>query len=568
MFTSSWVGKGTVWVFRGCGTDHIDCDEVDFTAGTPDHAPAWFQGRRVDCRFMKWMEKFRTGGYFFRLRRCDDGGRHTVIDTFCSALCGVFVTLGIFSFSTPAAVLENWISLASAAAVFLFLLVAAAGIFQQPSSTPKYAFALAQIITVLWCPPWCVPVAMLMFYIPLFALLVLRAQWRGARFAVLPLSMIFAWGTTSEYREEKRLPEASYLPVSLLPEHRGARILGFGSDIPENWWKALPYISMVDCADSPGKVRKMDRRGEHYDLAVAAGVGSSGRRGFRRELYRWMSGRLAPAGILVIPSSEVDLLPAAKWRFAPLPGGGGSWLAARDGMPPSVNPELMDRRLQDFLRDEPMESRLLLPGVLPALYPAPDSEEIFISLPSAPVEKRSWREMWPWWSGACLLWLLLRLTGCRRERAAVTAAGCENLASMTLYTLASIPLWEAGELFTGISPRMLAAGIGLLLLPTAVGTQWRRWIVLSGIPVALLPLLPSLSWFFLPACCWCFWMLTGSVTLHGLLEDDRRGAFRGSVSGVAAGVVLFLLLQHSGIEVFPAAAVTAAMLRLGVLLRR
>lgn len=500
---------------------------------------------------------------FSRIRKIlfRPGAWRNAADGVCAALCGVFSALGMLSFDSPDAVIADWFSIASAVMLLLFILISASGMFRGPRRLPKYLFALAQIATAACFPPWLVQAAMLVLYIPLFAMLVLAVDWRGARLAALPLSLVFAWCLTgAESDTPEAFPEASFLPTALLAERPGVRMLAVGDELPVDWWRGLCHISAVDSLDTAASARGLARGRGGYDLAVSGGA--AGNEVFRRELYRLLVRRLEKRGVLVLPATDISLLPRGDWRFVRLPGAGGAWLAAGDGFSPETDPEVLDRRLQCFYKDEPESEHLLLPGAFAALYPPEPLAGSCVAPVADKVRPRNW-----WWIAVgFVLWGLSRLWGCRGERIAAAVASGENLAAMTLYTLAVLPLWSSGEVYTGIPPRLLAAGAGVLLLPLGNRTA-RRQLIFVGAAIGLLPLCSIGRMWFVPQACWLLWMLSGGLTVSWLLDEEPVTIWIGAAGGILAGVALYLLLRWSFPMAFPAALTVSALLRIGILLR-
>ena len=483
-------------------------------------------------------------------------------DVLCAALCGAFAALGILSLGSPEAVVADWLSAVSAVLTALFILITAAGIRETGAKLPASVFALTLAVVASCCPPQLVQAAALALYIPLFAMLVLVVNWRGARLAALPLSLIFGWCLGDMEESAEIFPEASYLPASLMTEHRGGRMLTAGEGLPIDWWRELGYISVVDHIGSAADARRLRRSCGGYDVAVADVAERDP--AFQRELYRLLCDRLDKGGVFIFPAAHAGALPEGDWRMVRLPGSDGTWLAAGNGFAPESDPEALDRRLQDFCRDEPPSSRLLLPGAFAALY----LPEAPAELPTvgAAAEPRPLRLLWPWAVGALAAWLLLRAVGCRRENLATAASSGENLAAMTLYTLAMLPVWRRDCLYTGIPPQVLAAGVGLLLLPLGRGGNWRR--IAGCALIGLLPLFPFARAIFVPQLCWFFWMLSGSSAMTSLLRGAPLPTWIGAAGGALAGAGAYLLLAGCGAAAFPAALVLSALLRVGILFRR
>lgn len=485
-----------------------------------------------------------------------------VADVLGAALCGAVPALGMLAWDLPGALPGDMLSWCYLALLASFVFITASGICGEGAALPKYVFALSEIATALLVPPWFADAALLFIYIPLFLLLILVLRWRGARIAALPLSLMLTLVLAQEEpAAPEPFPEASFLPTTLLAKNPGARILAAGDDLPVEWWRDLEYVSAVDRADA-AFARDAKRSCGKYDLAVAGTVERDDV--FRRELYRLLAGALAPDGVLILPVSETALLPRGEWRFSALPGAERMWVAAGRGTAPEVDPEVLDRRLQSFYGDDTGDSRPLLPGAFAALYRSEDAAIAF----QPPPERRSVPRAWYWWmSGLAALWLLSRLCFCRNERLAAAMTSGENTASLVLYTLAIVPLWSAAEVYIALPPHLVAAGAGLALLPVKLGMARRRTALLIGTLAGVLPLVPWVQWHYVPICSWCFWMLSAAVVTTGLLGDFPRMTWRGAVFGAIFGAGAWILFSGCGPAALPAALISAAILRIGALVR-
>lgn len=488
-------------------------------------------------------------------------------ETVAALLCGAFSALGLRGFDSPADIFSDGYSVFGFAMAVLFTLIVASGISTAGCSRwPRYVFSLSLMATAISVPEYDVLIAILFLYIPLFLLLVFCVRWRGARLAALPLSLVLAWNLSADGWDADRepFPEASYLPTSLLAERPGARMLVRGEGLPAEWWRQLGYVSAVDEIATAASARKLRGGSAEYDVAVVDETARGD--GPRRELYRLVCSKLKKSGVLVVPAAEIDLLPHGDWRFAKLPGSEGTWLAGGDGFVPVTDPEMLDGRLQEFCRDEPEASRLLLAGAYAALYPREETVEIKEPVASSPVRSR--HGLWPWAIGAIALWGLFRLWGCRKEHVAAAVASAENMAAMTLYTLAAFSLWGPVELYTGMPSRILVCGAGVLLLPLGSRPVPRRLLILCCALVGILPLCFAETSVLLLPLCWSAWMLSGAFVMNWLLEDGPAMIWIGAGCGVAAGVAIGVLLLPCGAAAFPAALAVSLVLRSVILLRR
>ena len=516
----------------------------------------------------------------------------------CGALlCGVVAVLAMRSFDDPAEICASWNDFVRAAALALFWLVAAAGIFARPARAAKVLFIAGQIVAA-FLPAACLDADAWLLYLelPLLALLIFGARWRGARFAVLPVTILIAFTLTAPPAgvDTPDFPESLYLPASLMAELPNVRILAAGDELEADFWRDLPYVSRVEQVLPPGAgATEAPRRpvgvvggvrrvalwvqrflprllfygawpgcggadGE-YDIAVAGFFDGTEGEGGRRGFFRYLVRRLTAGGVLVLPLDHTRLLPQDDWHFAVLPGGGGKWIAARRGSPPATDPELLDRRLLELCGTPDPEDGLLLPGAFAAMYsPVPPacSEVLPPSVPAAPL-----RGQWLWLGGVLALWFLLRLPLCRKAAMGTAVASAETAVAMALYTYLAAPVWCENMIGTVVPVSALCSGAGLLLLSLPCSVWRRRWRLLAGMFFGISALFLSVTYrFWLLPLGWVLWFTGGAAVFAGLRREDHRAAFCGAAAGAAAGWVLILAARHFGVGMPPVAVLACSLL--------
>lgn len=506
----------------------------------------------------------------------------------CGALlCGVVAVLAMRSFDDPAEFCSNWNGIVRAAALAIFIPVAAAGIFGRPARAPKVLFVAGIAVAAFLPPPddFGAELWLLYLYMPLVALLIFGAMWRGARFAVLPLTVMTVFTLTAPPPEEASpdFPDSLYLPASLMTECPGGRILAAGDEFYADFWRDLPYVSKVDqlrsfpkiCGNAAGIAAVMRRIAVNgggpdglYDIIAAGTVNDAFGDTLLRGFYRRLTRHFRPGGVMVMPFDHTRLLPPGDWRFAVVPGGEGEWMAARRGAPAEVSPEQLDRRLQEFCGDPDSVNALLLPGAFAAMYsPVPEAR----AAEPPPAEAVYSIPAWTQWSGVAvliLLWFLLRLPLCRKAAMGTAVAAAETAAAMALYTFLAVPVWCENMIGTVVPVSGLCAGVAVLLLPLR-GSVWRRRIwMLAGVLSGMLALSSYGGiWFWLIPLGWLLWFMGGAAVFAVLRREDHRAAFCGVAAGAAAGVVLILVARRFGVGL-PPVAVLACLLLIPSWLRR
>ena len=487
----------------------------------------------------------------------------TAARTFAAAWCGIFVAAAAAILTTPTeadcAVIRAFFFFVLA----VFLLIVAVGICRWGDRLPRYGFVVGNIITL-----WLVPVewrlwASLAAAPPLMLWLFFGCRWRGARrAAALGVIMVAAFFDLKP-RYDVSLPEAAYLPISLLADRERVHIFAVGEDVQKDWWERTGYVKV----SAEGSV----------DVAIAGGGVSSPvlscfdvygmiSRGdwYRRGIYRHLTGRLAPDGVLVLPVRELRLLPEGDWRFAPLPGAPDEWLAARRGQSPVTDPEKLDARLQKFQERLP-ESWFLLPeGAFAAMYYAPQLKPVYFETQP---ERRLPFGAWQWWFfGGALLFFCVRMLLCRSEKGSTAVAALENALTLTLFTLGLARSVAEAEFVTGIPPQLLFCGSGIFLLPLRPGKRGAVLLNLAGV-AALLPALffsgnATVLWG-----CWAAAAFSAAVLRERLCGESSRLVWLWSFLGALAGGAVYALLLIFNADTLTAVAAICVVFRGGALCR-
>lgn len=460
------------------------------------------------------------------------------VELWCAALCGVFVSLGLLSLS------ECWRTVADhvvqLSVLTVFFLTVVFGIYRRPRLMPKGVFALSQMITAFLCPAFLVVPLFVLLYPMLLLPLLLGARWRGARFAALPLTLMFALALTPSPRTPppgggEEIPNSLYLPASLSAEERGGFMLVFGDAAADDLLADIGYRSGWLLVDGPLLTHGVAAKDEEKIFEVAIAGRSSRFCGIehRKGIFKWLLRHLKPNGVLVLPAAETLLLPPGEWCFSSLPGGGGRWVAARRGAPVCVDPEVLDARIWKFAPSH--EEQVLPRGAFSAMYRA--EPEIKVALPRKNASVR--------WSVLAVIaagWVLLRLVLCRRAYMGTTVAAAETAAAMVVYSMSILPMWGEHMLDTGIRPTALFAGIGVLLLPRPFSAVRRGLRILTGAALGVLPWMPGFTWCWLPSAGWFCWFFAGAAVFTGLRAENRTAALAGAVFGAAVGFPLYLLV--------------------------
>jgi len=513
-----------------------------------------------------------------------------------AALCGAAVALGMLTFPDPLELCARGDGIVFLLALVLFLLVTASGIFEQTARAPKALFIAGQIVTVLLCAYEETSSLLFLLYPPLTLLLILGARIRGARFAVLPLTVMVVFGfgvapgrhsPSKQYNPD--FPESLYLPTSLMMERADGRILAASGQLDTDIWRELPYVAEIDqlwvrhTVDAPrlsvfaaarrllihGVSPDVDMVTGEYDIVVARFPGIFnmiiGHFSLRRGYYRYLVRHLRSDGVLVLASGQQRYLPPGDWRFAALPGGKGLWFAARRGSAPNVDPEYLDRHLQTLSAGVSPDDRILLPGAFAAMYQLPEFTATAVPPPAAPPPCRG---RWFWLAGAVVLWFAVRLPLCRKAATGVAVTAAETVAAMVLFTCLAVPVWCENTVGTVVPASGLCAGVGLLLLPFRDSVRRRRCWLIAGVCFGMLSVSPwGGLWFWLIPFGWLVWFLGGAAVFSELRNEDHRAAFRGAAAGAAAGGVSILLAQRFGFD-DPSIAVFSCALLLPAWLRR
>lgn len=466
----------------------------------------------------------------------------------CASLCGISVSLGLLSFAENGVDFHDRGNAVRMVLLAAFALISVFGIYGRPRLLPKAVFALSQAATAFLLPPnWYVLWFLQLVLYPLqLMLLLFGARWKGARLAALVLTLMLAFGTPSHRMPSPYhgIPRPLYLPASLASEHPGGWILVFGDPVSDEILDNLAHRDGWLQISSP-KISlepffKWDR-----DMRIEVAIAGDGDRYrgavLRKGVYRWLVGRLAPGGVLVMPLDETQLLPPGDWHFSVLPGSCDAWVAARRGNAVIADPETLDERMQSFSR---RSGQPVLPaGAVSAMY-FPAAERTAVSPP--PV--RVWGLAWQWGVLAAIaaVWLLLRLLVCRRAYMGTAAAALETTAAMTLYSLAALPKWSSFMLDTGIMPTALFAGVGMLLLPRPFSAVRAGVWKLVQLTFGILPWTIASGGCWLPLASWFWWFWAGSAVFTGLRAEDRRAALIGAACGVAAGAAVYRLIGSDG----------------------
>lgn len=471
-------------------------------------------------------------------------------DVLCAALCGVFAALGLESLAVSDFAVRGVADAVGAFAAAGFVLVAVFGIYGRPRRMPKAVFSLCFAVVFFVCPPRFAGTLQLLCYPLLLPLLIFGARWNGARFAVLLVTLMLAFGMSPRRApavQGETPPASLYLPASLTVERPGGFMMIFGDSCADDLLVHMTHREgweHVRVARFRTGLGLPAGEGRRFAVVIAGRSARFGGSRLRRAAYRWLIAQLEPDGVLVMPLAETSLLPPGDWRFAVLPGG-GRWIAARRGNEVCVDPEKLDERIEELspVRDMPIIPR----GAFAAMY-LPAAECGIVPPPAETAPIRAWGTLrqWGFLAMALAAWAILRLLLCRKARIGTLATASELTTSMTLYSLAMIPKWEAVMFDTGIQHYALLAGIGILLFPRRI-TAARNW-AWRMIPAFLgvLPWLPGCSWCWLPALGWWGWLVAGSKVFTCLRADDRRSALIGAVLGVAAGAAIFRWIGVDG----------------------
>jgi hypothetical protein len=483
----------------------------------------------------------------------------------CAALCGMFVALGMRLFAEPSEVWAGANGMMRAAAALLFAATVAWGMSRRPAKMPLAVFASAQFATAFLSPESWIFVGMLALYPLLLLLLIFGVRWRGARFAVLPLTLWFAlcFAPGDAVPPPPEFPDSLYLPASLMTERPGGRMLVLGDDVDGESFEEFPYLAQIDQVWSPGD--PVDVR--NCDVAVAGSFDDWCSDASRRGVYRWLATRLKPRGVLVMPRAETVLLPPGEWRFAALPGGDGEWLAARRGEPVEVDPEHLDRHLQFLCQDDP-DDTVLLPGAFAAMFTLPPARGIAPPSRGNILFPTSMRQ-WALFGAAAVVWALLRLLLCRRERRETAVVAGEIMAAMMLYIFAVVPLWCEQELAVGIPLMALLAAVGDVLSPYRRSVLASRLLMCLGAVLGLCPFFFGCCWEFMPLVGGVGWLVAGRCGFSQLGAGNRRTVCFGAVAGVVAGIILCRVAESaSGGALAPFLLPAAVLLLIPAWLRR
>ena len=465
-----------------------------------------------------------------------------------ASLCGVLITTGLLSFAGDGIVFSDGGNVVRMILWAAFTLISVCGIYGRPRLLPKAFFALSQAAAAFLLPPdrlllW---LLQLFLYLPLLLLLLFGARWKGARLAALLLTLMLAFGVPS-YRmppPRRGIPTPLYLPASLASDAPGGWVLVFDDFVPVELLDSLSHrdgwlqINSARIVLEPFLSWYRDMR---IEVAIVGDVERFTGPVLRKGVYRWLVGKLAPGGVLVMPLGETALLPSEDWRFSVLPGGDGEWVAARRGAALRVDPDTLEKRLQSLSRQ--LGQPVLPDGAVSAMY-FPAAERAVVTPP--PVRKWGYPRQWGVLAAVAASWLLLRLLSCRRAYMGTALAAVETTAAMMLYSLAMLPWWSGCMLDTGIMPSALFAGVGMLLLPrpfSAVrGSVWKS--VQLGLGILPWVIGPGSCW--LPLASWFWWFFAGAAVFTGLRAENRRAALIGAVCGIAAGVAVYRLIGADG----------------------